>query len=79
MCAYADSIGHDDCVRGLAVLNATDFLSCANDATVKRWSTAGVCIQTFYGHTNYVYSIASIPGSEDFVTTSEDRSLKVRF
>ena len=35
--------GHSDCVRGLAVVNAQEFLSCSNDSSIRRWSiTAGV-------------------------------------
>ncbi|XP_074850154.1 phospholipase A-2-activating protein isoform X2 [Carettochelys insculpta] len=29
--------GHQDCVRGLAILSDTEFLSCANDASIRRW------------------------------------------
>ena len=72
------SLGHTDCVRGLAVISATEFLSCSNDAAVKRWNTSGDCLQTLYGHSNYVYSITAFPDSQDFATTSEDRSLKVK-
>ena len=35
--------GHSDCVRGLAVVNAQEFLSCSNDSSIRRWSIlAGV-------------------------------------
>lgn len=47
--------GHKDCVRGLAVINPTQFLSCSNDATVIRWSISGELMATYYGHTNFIY------------------------
>ncbi|XP_054665291.1 phospholipase A-2-activating protein isoform X2 [Grus americana] len=69
--------GHEDCVRGLAVLSEMEFLSCANDASVRRWQISGECLQVYYGHTNYIYSISVFPKCKDFVTTGEDRSLRI--
>ncbi|KAF4794826.1 Phospholipase A-2-activating protein [Turdus rufiventris] len=69
--------GHEDCVRGLAILSETEFLSCANDASVRRWQISGECLQVYYGHTNYIYSISVFPRCKDFVTTGEDRSLRI--
>lgn len=53
--------GHEDCVRGLAILSEMEFLSCANDASVRRWHISGKCLQVYYGHTNYIYSISVFP------------------
>ncbi|XP_013048825.2 phospholipase A-2-activating protein [Anser cygnoides] len=69
--------GHEDCVRGLAILSEMEFLSCANDASVRRWQISGECLQVYYGHTNYIYSISVFPHCKDFVTTGEDRSLRI--
>uniref|UniRef100_A0A8C2NLP3 Phospholipase A-2-activating protein n=1 Tax=Capra hircus TaxID=9925 RepID=A0A8C2NLP3_CAPHI len=69
--------GHEDCVRGLAILSETEFLSCANDASIRRWQITGECLEVFYGHTNYIYSISVFPNCKDFVTTAEDRSLRI--
>uniref|UniRef100_A0A8C3WRU6 Phospholipase A-2-activating protein n=1 Tax=Catagonus wagneri TaxID=51154 RepID=A0A8C3WRU6_9CETA len=69
--------GHEDCVRGLAILCETEFLSCANDASIRRWQITGECLEVFYGHTNYIYSISVFPNCKDFVTTGEDRSLRI--
>ncbi|XP_064626570.1 phospholipase A-2-activating protein-like [Lineus longissimus] len=69
--------GHTDCVRGLAVFSEHEFLSCSNDASIKKWLITGECTMTYYAHTNYVYGIAIIPDSKDFVTTGEDRTLRV--
>uniref|UniRef100_A0A8C0FB78 Phospholipase A-2-activating protein n=1 Tax=Bubo bubo TaxID=30461 RepID=A0A8C0FB78_BUBBB len=69
--------GHEDCVRGLAILSEMEFLSCANDASVRRWQISGECLQVYYGHTNYIYSISVFPQCKDFVTTGEDRSLRI--
>ncbi|NWX92594.1 PLAP protein, partial [Nothoprocta ornata] len=68
---------HEDCVRGLAILSETEFLSCANDASVRRWQISGECLQVYYGHTNYIYCISVFPQCKDFVTTGEDRSLRI--
>jgi len=73
--------GHTDAVRDLAIISSTEFLSAANDASVRRWSAAtGECTATYYGHTNYIYSIAllphTVPGTA-WVTGGEDRSMRV--
>lgn len=81
--------GHTDCVRGLAVINGSQFLSCSNDTTVILWSMMGDILQTFEGHTNYVYSICIVrepikPDQEPpktrpytFVTVSEDKTVRI--
>ncbi|XP_032873705.1 phospholipase A-2-activating protein [Amblyraja radiata] len=69
--------GHNDCVRGLAILNELEFLSCSNDATIRRWQITGQCLQIYYGHTNYIYSLSVFPNGKDFVTTGEDRSVRI--
>jgi len=69
-------IGHTDCVRGIAVITNQEFVSCANDATVRRWSLMTAdCLQVFYGHTNFVYAIKHYKGL--LFTASEDKSVKV--
>ncbi|XP_066460396.1 phospholipase A-2-activating protein isoform X1 [Eleutherodactylus coqui] len=70
-------LGHEDCVRGLATINEAEFLSCGNDASIRRWLITGECLQIYYGHTNYIYSICLFPDSQDFVSTGEDRSLRI--
>lgn len=42
--------GHSDCVRGLAVINAQEFLSCSNDSSVRRWSIAAGVLQVGLPH-----------------------------
>ncbi|XP_078487752.1 phospholipase A-2-activating protein [Ciona intestinalis] len=69
--------GHTDCVRGLAALSSEQFLSCSNDATIRRWAIDGQCLQTYYGHSNFVYSVTVLNDGQEFVTSSEDRSVKV--
>lgn len=54
--------GHSDCVRDLAKLNDVEFLSCSNDATVKKWSLeSGECLETLYGHPNFIYRFVQQP------------------
>lgn len=56
--------GHEDCVRGLAVISSTMFFSCSNDTSIRRWLVSGECIQIYYSHTNYIYSMAVFPNGE---------------
>lgn len=69
--------GHEDCVRDLAVISACQFLSCANDATVRRWTTAGECLKVYYGHTSFIYSLSLLKDGNGFVTSAEDRTVKI--
>lgn len=70
--------GHTDCVRDITAINNDEFLTCANDATVRHWNASqGVCLGTYDGHTNYIYSISSTPGAEMIVTSGEDRSVRI--
>uniref|UniRef100_A0A3Q4GL63 Phospholipase A2-activating protein n=1 Tax=Neolamprologus brichardi TaxID=32507 RepID=A0A3Q4GL63_NEOBR len=69
--------GHEDCVRGLAVISNTEFFSCSNDTSIRRWLVTGECVQVYYSHTNYIYSLAVFPNSQDFISTGEDRSLRI--
>ncbi|KAG8240380.1 hypothetical protein J437_LFUL002521 [Ladona fulva] len=69
--------GHTDCVRGLSVLTTTDFLSCGNDATIRRWcSTTGDCLFIYYGHSNFIYSVVVGPTGE-FVSSAEDGTIRI--
>ena len=62
--------GHTDAVRSLAVISSEEFLSASNDATVRRWSRTGDCLGTFYGHENYIYSVALLSSSPSQVKKS---------
>lgn len=55
----------------------TEFLSCSNDCTIKRWDlNSAQCLQTYTGHTSFVYSVAII-SQDQFASVSEDRSLRL--
>jgi len=69
--------GHTDAVRGIAIVSAEQFLSCSNDATVRRWNGTGECLGTYYGHENFIYSINLLPNGKDWVTSGEDRTVRV--
>lgn len=71
--------GHTDCVRSLAAVSETQFLSCANDATIRRWDINGNCLGVFDGHENFVYSVSFLSNEEgglEFASCSEDRTLR---
>lgn len=81
--------GHTECVRGLAVINGQQFLSCSNDTTIIMWSIDGEIIRKFEGHENFIYSICIIrqplkPDQErplsrpyKIVSVSEDKKVKI--
>jgi phospholipase A-2-activating protein len=70
--------GHTDCVRALAVVDANRFLSGSNDASIRLWNVNdGETIHIFYGHTNFIYSLALLPNTENFFSVGEDRTLRI--
>ena len=44
---------------------------------MRRWSVTGDCTGTYYGHENYIYSISMMNNNTDWVTSGEDRSVRV--
>lgn len=54
------------------------FVSVSNDASIKVWTYSGENVDTYYGHTNYIYSIArsKASGEFSFVTSDEDRTVR---
>ena len=69
--------GHTDCVRAIAVISDVHFLSASNDASIREWNIKGEPIKEFSGHENYIYSISNIMKGREFVTCSEDRSVRI--
>ncbi|XP_015115181.1 phospholipase A-2-activating protein [Diachasma alloeum] len=70
--------GHTDCVRDIAVVKDDEFLTCANDTTVRHWSAlSGECLGTYCGHENFVYAISALPSGAMVATGGEDRSVRV--
>lgn len=67
---FPSIIGHEDCVRGLAVISNTEFFSCSNDTSIRRWLVTGECVQVYYSHTNYIYSLAVFPNSQGLLIVS---------
>ncbi|KAF9373341.1 hypothetical protein CPC16_001895 [Podila verticillata] len=68
--------GHEDCVRSLALLPGTGFVSCGNDGAVIVWNYEGNPVQALDGHTSFVYSLATLPTGEIF-SSGEDRTVRV--
>lgn len=70
--------GHKDSVRDVTGINDNEFLTCGNDAVIKRWNAvSGVCLGTYTGHTNYIYSISIIDSGALAVSCGEDKTVKV--
>ncbi|KAK9455872.1 WD40-repeat-containing domain protein [Dipodascopsis uninucleata] len=67
--------GHSDVVRDLCMIDSNKFASCSNDGSIRVWNFSGSCLYELYGHTSFIYSIASFNG--EIYSTSEDRTLRV--
>lgn len=71
---------HSDCVRDIKLINNEQFLSCSNDATIKRWNLNGDLLEQYDGHENYIYSITLISNDLNkfrFASCSEDKTLRI--
>ncbi|CAK9827068.1 Phospholipase A-2-activating protein [Anthophora retusa] len=70
--------GHTDCVRDISAISSNEFLTCANDATVRHWNAPlGTCLGTYCGHENYIYSILALENGSSTFTCGEDRTLRI--
>ncbi|GAA50952.1 phospholipase A-2-activating protein [Clonorchis sinensis] len=70
--------GHNDCIRGFALIDDVRILSASNDASIRAWHVpTGQCVGEFYGHTSYIYGIASRIDLGIFVSSGEDRCVRV--
>ncbi|XP_011640345.1 phospholipase A-2-activating protein [Pogonomyrmex barbatus] len=70
--------GHTDCVRDIVDIKEDEFLTCANDATIRHWNAKlGTCLGTYCGHENYIYSIVAIPNGTYVYSSGEDRTIKI--
>ncbi|KAG7212515.1 hypothetical protein KM043_012825 [Ampulex compressa] len=70
--------GHKDCVRDIIAINNDEFVSCGNDAIMYHWNASmGVCIKSYCGHENYIYSITAVPNGEYLYTSGEDRTIRI--
>lgn len=70
--------GHTDCVRDISTLSSNEFLTCANDATVRHWNASlGTCLGSYCGHENYIYSIIAKENGSSIFTSGEDRTVRV--
>ncbi|KAG8334104.1 hypothetical protein J6590_097669 [Homalodisca vitripennis] len=68
--------GHKDCVRDLAAESAVELLSCANDATIRKWNVdTGESLEVYFGHKHYIYSLVASAGL--MVSGGEDRAVRV--
>lgn len=67
---------HDDIIRGLTEVPGLGFASCSNDETVKLWTTDGNLIQTFKGHTGFVFAITTLVTGE-IASGGDDCTVKI--
>lgn len=70
--------GHTDCVRDISNIKEDEFITCANDATIRHWNAKlGTCLGIYCGHENYIYSLAAIMNGTYVFSSGEDRTIRV--
>ena len=67
---------HGDIVREISAVEEVGFLTCSNDETIKLWSSDLEEIQTFSGHTAFVFTCKS-RGLGSYFSGGEDKTIKV--
>eukprot|EP00835_Amoeboradix_gromovi_P000479 NODE_17_length_41373_cov_0.337016.p3 type:complete len:663 gc:universal NODE_17_length_41373_cov_0.337016:268-2256(+) len=68
---------HSQPVRSLSKYNSC-IASCSNDATIKIWSLNGDLQHEWFGHTSFIYSIATVKLDEDYlISVGEDNCCKI--
>lgn len=50
------------------MISSSEFFSCSNDTSIRRWQVTGECVQIYYSHTNFIYSMAVFPNSKGLET-----------
>ncbi|TIB97196.1 WD-40 repeat-containing protein [Wallemia mellicola] len=68
---------HKDAIRALTILpNGIGFASASNDLQIKLWTFDGENIMNLDGHTEFIYSLATLPTGQ-IVSAGEDRSVRI--
>ena len=67
---------HKDIIRELKRYGEVSFLSCSNDETVKMWSLDGELVNSYSGHTAFIFSICALADKGVFVSGSDDKTIK---
>jgi len=67
---------HDDIIRCFSEVPGLGFASCSNDETVKLWSIDGSLINTFKGHSGFVFSLHTLVTGE-IASGGDDCTVKI--
>mgnify|MGYP002622575587 CR=1 FL=1 len=70
------SNAHGDIIRDLVKFGEIGFLSCSNDEMIKMWSVNGELINTFLGHSAFVFSVTCTEDGR-IISGSEDKTVKI--
>lgn len=73
-----DLVGHQAAVWDAKIVSAADdvYLTCSADKTIRKWQN-GTEIGCYNGHNDVVRKLFVLPGAQQFVSASNDGTLKV--
>lgn len=73
-----DLVGHSAAVWDAKVVSATEniYLTCSADQTIRKWKD-GVEIASYRAHNDVVRKLFVLPGGKEFVSASNDGTLKI--
>jgi len=70
--------GHTDVIQSLTILPDERLLSTGNDMKIRLWNLKeGSIEKEFAGHTGFIYCVSLMPRNKGFITSGEDRSVRV--
>jgi WD40 repeat protein len=68
--------GHTKAVSCIIAGSGSDVITCSDDMTIKRWTSEGVCVRTYLGHSYYVISILFSAKRNRIYSASYDKSIR---
>jgi phospholipase A-2-activating protein len=68
---------HADIIRDFASLPGIGFASCSNDYKIKTWTIDAKALDTLSGHTSFIFGLTSIPATNELISASEDKTVRV--
>ena len=68
--------GHTRVVRCIIAGAGNEIITCSKDKSIIRWTSEGVCVRTYLGHSNEVYSVLFSAKKNRIYSGSHDMSIR---
>jgi WD40 repeat protein len=68
--------GHTDAVSCIIAGSGSEIITCSWDKSIKKWTSEGVCVKTYLGHSYYVNSVLFSAKKNRIYSASYDKSIR---